>query len=376
MPDAHKNFAYSTVATAPSPAISGTSLVVQSGDGAKFPTPPFNATVWPANAQPTTENSEIVRVTAINTDTFTIIRDQENSVAEPIAVGDQIAATITAKVLFDAENPIVTWSPFILGSGAASGLQTLYANYTSQTGTASLLVFPITVPQNMQFNQIIVPNSLSYVTTNAAGTTAQATHISKFGLYSMNNSSVFSLISSSSFSIGETISSVSLTWNYPTTTATSGYGYGGFDGGFLSTTALIASYISNTRGIGLQFGGNVYLGEGRYWLGLLALKSTAGSSTFGLSNAGVIGAIMNPVNIGGNSTGPLGFGMAASQWSGTNNSNFTQWRGRHIAGFITATTLANFGGTAIPDSFALSAIGATAANSTVTVLPSVTFYST
>jgi hypothetical protein len=85
---------------------------------------------------------------------------------------------------------------------------------------------------------------------------------------------------------------------------------------------------------------------------------------------------MNPVNIGGNSSGPLGFGMAASQWSGTNNSNFTQWRGRHIAGFITATSLANFGGTAIPTSFALSAIGATAANSTVTVLPSVTFVST
>jgi len=63
MADVHKNFAYSTVATAPSPASSGTSLVVQAGDGAKFPTVPFNATVWPAGLQPLTTNAEIVRVT-------------------------------------------------------------------------------------------------------------------------------------------------------------------------------------------------------------------------------------------------------------------------------------------------------------------------
>jgi len=105
--DDHKNFAYSTVATAPSPADSGTSLDVQSGDGSKFPTPPFNATVWPANQQPTTSNAEIVRVTAISTDTFTITRAQEGSSARSIQVGDQIAATITAKSLTDIENSMV-----------------------------------------------------------------------------------------------------------------------------------------------------------------------------------------------------------------------------------------------------------------------------
>lgn len=68
MPDAHANFAYSMVATAPSPPTAGTSLTVASGDGAKFPAAPFNATVWPASTQPTTANAEIVRVTAISTD--------------------------------------------------------------------------------------------------------------------------------------------------------------------------------------------------------------------------------------------------------------------------------------------------------------------
>lgn len=106
--DVHKNFAYSTVATAPSPADTGTSLVVQAGDGTKFPTPSFNATVWPAGSQPTTSNAEIVRVTAISTDTFTITRAQEGSTARSIVAGDQIAATITAKTLTDIENGTFT----------------------------------------------------------------------------------------------------------------------------------------------------------------------------------------------------------------------------------------------------------------------------
>lgn len=104
MSDSHKNFAVSTVATAPSPAGSGLSLVVAAGEGTKFPTAPFNATVWPAGAQPTTANAEIVRVSAIAGDTLTIARQQESTSARTITVGDQIAATITAKTLTDIEN--------------------------------------------------------------------------------------------------------------------------------------------------------------------------------------------------------------------------------------------------------------------------------
>lgn len=103
MVDAHKNFAYSTVATAPSPASSGTSLVVAAADGAKFPAVPFNATVWPTGEQPLASNAEIVRVTNITTDTLTITRTQEGFGPRTIVVGDQIAATITAKTLTDAE---------------------------------------------------------------------------------------------------------------------------------------------------------------------------------------------------------------------------------------------------------------------------------
>jgi hypothetical protein len=106
--DAKKNFAYSAVATAPSPATTGTSLVVTASDGTKFPAPPFNVTVWPTGQQPTVANAEIVRVTNIATDTLTIVREQEGTTARTIVVGDQIAAAVTLKVLSDLESEPLT----------------------------------------------------------------------------------------------------------------------------------------------------------------------------------------------------------------------------------------------------------------------------
>src|SRR3990167_8756649 len=103
MVDAHKNFPVSAVATAPSPAASGTSLVVTAGHGTRFPAVPFNAVIWPTGATPDPSNAEVVRVTNIATDTFTITRAQESSSARTVIIGDQIMAAITAKALTDIE---------------------------------------------------------------------------------------------------------------------------------------------------------------------------------------------------------------------------------------------------------------------------------
>lgn len=133
--DAHKNFAYSTVATAPSPASSGTSLVVQTGDGAKFPTAPFNATVWPSGSQPLSSNAEIVRVTAIATDTLTLTRAQESTSARSIIVGDQIAATITAKTITDIESAApssgLIVSTILAASAASFDFTAIPSSYTN-----------------------------------------------------------------------------------------------------------------------------------------------------------------------------------------------------------------------------------------------------
>lgn len=152
MPDAHANFAYSTVLTAPSPASSGLSLVAQSGDGALFGTPPFNMVVGPATGAPRAGNAEIVRVTAISGDTFTIVRQQESTSARSIGVGDQMFAAFTRKAATDIESALTLQNGVVNAADAAlssltvnsgSGLITVTlaaANPVWVNSTASLLI--------------------------------------------------------------------------------------------------------------------------------------------------------------------------------------------------------------------------------------------
>lgn len=135
--DAHDNFGYALVATAPSPATSGTSLVVSAGFGVDFPTPPFNTVIWPSGANPTNANAEIVRVTNISTDTFTIIRTQEGSNARTVVVGDQIANTMTVKTFTDIEAFLLNNKLNIpTGSNASAGTGTLSGGTVTISTTA------------------------------------------------------------------------------------------------------------------------------------------------------------------------------------------------------------------------------------------------
>lgn len=102
--DAHKNLAVAQAANAP--GTGGTSLVVGTGQGARFPAAPFNATVYPAGFTPDPTNAEIVRVTSIAGDTLTITRAQEGTTARNIGVGDVVSAGVTAKTLADIELPV------------------------------------------------------------------------------------------------------------------------------------------------------------------------------------------------------------------------------------------------------------------------------
>lgn len=80
--DTAKNFAKATVSTGYD--ASATSIVLSGGHGAKLPTVPFNATWWNSTDYPDPAddpNVEIVRVTAISTDTLTVTRAQESTSA-------------------------------------------------------------------------------------------------------------------------------------------------------------------------------------------------------------------------------------------------------------------------------------------------------
>jgi len=144
MVDAIKDFAYSTIATAPSPATTGTSFTLQAGGGALFPAPPFSATCWPVGELPLVSNAEIVRVTAVSTDTFTIVRAQEGTTAQSLAAGYQVAQTITAGFIAQLIVPPATTvtGPDAFGTAAAAGTGTSYARDDHDHGLPALPTLP------------------------------------------------------------------------------------------------------------------------------------------------------------------------------------------------------------------------------------------
>lgn len=110
---AYKNLAYGIVATAPSPATSGTSLVLTTGHGARFPSvasggEPFYATIFPINFDPDPSTAEIVAVTLTSSDTFTITRAQRGSSARTVVAGDRVVLGFYVE---DLQKAMTDWFP-------------------------------------------------------------------------------------------------------------------------------------------------------------------------------------------------------------------------------------------------------------------------
>lgn len=89
-----KDFGTSTVLTAPSPADSGTSLVVEAGHGNRFPAAPFYIVAHPPSEFPTLDNAEKILVTAKSTDTFTLDRAEGDTTAKNIEAGWRVSNTL------------------------------------------------------------------------------------------------------------------------------------------------------------------------------------------------------------------------------------------------------------------------------------------
>lgn len=232
---------------------------------------------------------------------------------------------------------------------ASTSTQTLGAMGTS---TASAFVFPVVLDDAIAFNAMKLPFSASFVSSTVSG---QQTITSNFGLFS-NNAGTLSLISSNSFSIAMTVSSVSATISLPTATGTTGYGYGTVSA---STTANAQSLFgtAGNRVADLQFGNSMSLPAGLYWVGLHQRQSTS-SAAVGLST-GLIGNAMNATS-----------GMAPL---GSNTANFTNSSAYHFGahGVYTSTGSAGYSGTALPSSMLLSGF-----NNSINVMAMVTFMST
>lgn len=126
--DAYKNFAKSSLASGIN--TDDLSLSVTTGHGTKFPAVPFNVVIWNKTdyADPADDpNVEIVRVTAVATDTFTITRAQESTAAVAHNTGGKtygIIAPLTAKQVNQPVNTQV-W----IGIDNFVGSQPQGANY-------------------------------------------------------------------------------------------------------------------------------------------------------------------------------------------------------------------------------------------------------
>lgn len=142
MPDAHKNFAYTTISVPPDPADSGTSWTVDPGQGGLMPATPFNGVVWPPGAQPTVLNAEIVRVESRTADHFdSVDRGQEGTTPISIKAGYQFAAAATAKTFTDIET---------LLSSVGSGLTAHAAATTSVHGIADTSKLVVTTDTRLK----------------------------------------------------------------------------------------------------------------------------------------------------------------------------------------------------------------------------------
>jgi len=116
-----------------------TSLTVASGGGALFPNPTspdyFLVTLVGVSGTPT----EIVKVTARSTDTFTIVRGQEGTTPSAFTGGDKVELRITAATMNSAAQAG-------LASGAITeNTQSVTASYTISTNKNAMSVGPVTV---------------------------------------------------------------------------------------------------------------------------------------------------------------------------------------------------------------------------------------
>ncbi len=171
--DNHHNFAYTTVATAPSTPTAGVSFTILAGTTSRLPETPFQATVWPINTIPTPLNAEVIRVTGISSDTLLVTRAQESSTARAILVGDQLAATITAKNLTDYEVAFPPIGAIIAWLKSTTGVPALPAGWVEcNGGNVSNVNSPINgqpIPDLNTTNLFLRGNSTSS-STGGAGT--------------------------------------------------------------------------------------------------------------------------------------------------------------------------------------------------------------
>lgn len=255
-------------------------------------------------------------------------------------------STITASVnAGGGANTISTYIPYY---PASTGAQTLGAQGTS---SASAWFFPVSVVQPVAMDRL---EQLMTASLLSSSVSFQQTVTHQFGIFS-NNAGTLSRISSSSYSVAITGSSVSHTLSCPVSYDTGG----GYTYTTITATATNAAQslfgTAGNRIMTFGFGNTMTLSEGLYWLGIHQRQSSS-SANGGMAFALAGNVMAAPVNAGG-------LGSSTAAYTGTANTLYKiPW------GVATSTGSAGYGGSVLPD-----AVNVTAMGMTVTVMPMMTF---
>ena len=133
-----RDLALGRVLTAPSPATTGTTLVLEAGQGQDMPTTvPFKLLAYPEGYLPTKSNSEKILVTARTDDTLTIVRAQGETTAKNIAAGWLVSNNIFTDDIEGYQAPVGGVIPYA-GTTAPDGWLMCYGQDVSRTVYADL----------------------------------------------------------------------------------------------------------------------------------------------------------------------------------------------------------------------------------------------
>ena len=150
---------------------SDTSVTVSTDDAAKLPAASFNATWWNSTdySDPSDDpNVEIVRVTAINTDTgvLTVTRGQENTSASTKNTAGKtykIVLGITAKMITDIGNNLQKPWRYVNVSGAINGSNATFTISPTPFDSNSVTLRLARQPQEQGIDYTISGGTITYV---------------------------------------------------------------------------------------------------------------------------------------------------------------------------------------------------------------------